>query len=85
MYELEFPAPYLNNQQTDLWVRRSQGLRLETRHIRAGYGEAFVRELEGFWDCVVNGAEVRNRVEHSMRDARLLTVIERDAIERAEQ
>ena len=55
--ELQFPAPYLNNQQTDLWVRRSKGLRLDTTHMQAGYGEAFVRELEGFWDSVVAGAE----------------------------
>ena len=61
--ELEFPAPYLNHQPTDLWVRRSQGLRLDTTHVRAGYGEAFVRELEGFWDSVVNGTPVRNPVE----------------------
>ena len=36
--ELQFPSPYLNNQQTDLWVRRSQGLRLDTAHVQAGYG-----------------------------------------------
>ena len=47
--ELEFPSPYLNNQQTPLRVRRSDGLRLDTVHVQAGYEEAFVRELEGFW------------------------------------
>jgi predicted dehydrogenase len=78
--ELEFPAPYLNNQQTDLWVRRSQGLRLETTHVQAGYGEAFVRELEGFHASVTDGTPVRNTVEHAIRDARLLTAVARAAI-----
>ena len=53
--ELQFPSPYLNNQQTDLRVRRSQGLRLDTVHVQAGYEEAFVRELEGFWASAVRG------------------------------
>jgi predicted dehydrogenase len=82
--ELGFPAPYLNNQQTDLWVRRSNGLRLETTHIQAGYEEAFVRELEGFWESVERGALVRNTVEQGVRDARLLTAVANHAIARAQ-
>jgi predicted dehydrogenase len=78
--ELEFPAPYLNHQQTGLWVRRSDGLRLDTRHVQAGYEEAFVRELEGFWASAVHGEPVRNTVEDARRDARLLTEIARCAI-----
>ncbi|MGN6377390.1 MAG: Gfo/Idh/MocA family protein [Gaiellales bacterium] len=77
--ELEFPAPYLNHQQTQLRVRRSAGRRLETLHVEAGYEEAFVRELEGFWESCVNGTEVRNTVEQAARDARLLTEIARRA------
>ena len=78
--ELQFPAPYLNHQQTDLWLRRSTGLRLETTHVQAGYGEAFVRELEGFWSSVVEGEPVRNTVEQAIGDARLLTAVARRAI-----
>jgi hypothetical protein len=78
--ELEFPAPYLNNQQTNLWVRRSQGLRLETTHIQAGYGEAFVRELEAFHGSIRDGLPQRNTVEQAIRDARLLTRVARAAI-----
>jgi predicted dehydrogenase len=78
--ELEFPSPYLNNQQTSLRVRRSDGLRLETVHVEAGYEEAFVRELEGFWGSVVRGDEPRNTVEDAVRDARLLTEIARRAL-----
>ena len=77
--ELIFPAPYLNHQQTELRVLRSSGLRLETTHIQAGYGEAFVRELEAFWESAVCGAPVRNTVEDAHRDARLLTDIARMA------
>jgi hypothetical protein len=77
--ELEFPSPYLNHQQTDLWVRRSRGRRLETVHVRAGHEEAFVRELEGFWESVVHGTPVRNPVEDAIRDNRLLTAIARRA------
>jgi predicted dehydrogenase len=78
--ELEFPSPYLNNQQTSLRVRRSDGLRLDTLHVQAGYAEAFVRELEWFWASVVEGAERRNTVEDAVRDARLLTEIGRRAV-----
>jgi predicted dehydrogenase len=78
--ELEFPSPYLNNQQTALRVRRSQGLRLDTLHVEAGYEEAFVRELEAFHESAVHGAPVRNTVEQAMRDARLLTAVARAAI-----
>jgi hypothetical protein len=78
--EMQFPAPYLNNQQTDLWVRRSQGLRLDTTHVQAGYGEAFVRELEGFHAAVTGAEPVRNTVEQAMRDARLLSAVARCAI-----
>ena len=78
--EMQFPAPYLNNQQTDLWVRRSQGLRLDTTHVQAGYDEAFVRELEGFHAAVTGAEPVRNTVEQAMRDARLLSAVARCAI-----
>jgi predicted dehydrogenase len=77
---VQFPAPYLNNQQTDLWVRRSQGLRLDTTHVQAGYGEAFVRELEGFHAAVTGAEPVRNTVEQAMRDARLLSAVARCAV-----
>lgn len=60
--ELTFPAPYLNNHPARLVVRQWQGGRLETREIKAGFGEAFVREPGAFWDAIVLGAPVRNGV-----------------------
>ena len=78
--ELEFPAPYLNHQQTRLVVRRSDGRRLETLHVEAGYEEAFVRELEWFHAAATGAAPARNTVEEAARDARLLTAIAAKAI-----
>jgi hypothetical protein len=48
--------------------------------VQAGYEEAFVRELEWFWQSVVGGEEPRNTVEDAVRDARLLTEIARRAV-----
>lgn len=70
--ELIFPSPYLNHLPTRLVVRRSDGRRLETREVRPGYGEAFVRELEAFWSSIVTGAPVVNSVEQARRDQVLL-------------
>jgi predicted dehydrogenase len=73
--ELEFPAPYLNHQQTRLTVLRSDGRRLESRTVAAGFEEAFVRELEGFHDAICGVAAQRNPVEEARRDARLLRAV----------
>ncbi len=78
--ELEFPAPYLNHQQTRLTVLRSDGRHLESRTIAAGFEEAFVRELEGFHDAVCGVAAQRNSVEEARRDARLLRAVALQAI-----
>ncbi|HYW29813.1 MAG TPA: Gfo/Idh/MocA family oxidoreductase [Gaiellales bacterium] len=78
--EIQFPSPYLNHQQTAVIVRRSTGLRLDTTLVQAGYGEGFVRELEGFHDAITGAAPQRNTVEEAMRDAGLLTEVARRAI-----
>jgi predicted dehydrogenase len=70
--ELVFPSPYLNHQQTELVVHTSQGPRYERRLLRHGYEEAYLRELEGFWAAVVEGAPQRNTVEQARRDQALL-------------
>jgi hypothetical protein len=78
--ELIFPAPYLNHQQTQLTVRRSDGRRLETLHVEAGYEEAFVRELEWFHAAATGAAPARNTVEEAARDSRVLTAIASKAL-----
>lgn len=70
--ELEFPSPWLNHAPTRLTERRARNGALETRHVRAGYAEAFVEELKGFHAAVTAGAPVRNTAEAAARDMRLL-------------
>jgi len=40
--------------------------------LRAGYGEAFVEEMRGFWGAIVNGEPVVNPPETAARDQALL-------------
>lgn len=71
--ELVFPSPYLDNQQTELVIQRSNGHRYERTLVRNGYQESYVRELEGFWSAVVEGTPVRNTLEQAKRDMVLLS------------
>jgi predicted dehydrogenase len=74
--ELEFPSPWLNHHPTRLTIKTSDGLTLSKRDLRAGYGEAFIEELRGFWGAI-NGDEVVNRPEHAARDQALLIALTR--------
>jgi len=69
---LVFPSPYLNHQPTRFIVEKSDGHVLNVTETNAGYEEAYIRELEGFWDAVVTGAPVRNPPEEARRDQVLL-------------
>jgi predicted dehydrogenase len=71
-YELIFPSPYLHNFPTRLVSYTSQGMRLAGTEHRNGFGESFVRELEGFWDSIVNGRAVRNTPEEARTDMELV-------------
>jgi hypothetical protein len=73
--ELEFPSPWLNHHPTRLTVKTSDGHTLSTRDLRAGYGEAFVEEMRGFWGAIVNGDAVVNPPEHAARDQALLIAL----------
>jgi predicted dehydrogenase len=75
-FELIFPSPYLNHFQTRLIACKSEGMHLSTTEHRNGFEEAFVRELVGFWESIVNGAPVRNTAEHARAD---IAVIQRIA------
>lgn len=70
--ELEFPSPWLNHQPTRLMVKRGGDRSLLTDNIRAGYEEAFIEELKGFWSAIAGGTPVRNTAEHAARDMALL-------------
>jgi len=84
LVELIFPSPYLNNQQTELILHRTDGDRHERTMVRAGYEEAYVRELRGFWRAVVEGEPVRNTVEEARRDQALLCATGRLAARRGQ-
>jgi predicted dehydrogenase len=71
-FELVFPSPYLNHQPTRLIIRRGEHERLITEQVHAGYKEAFVEELIGFWSAIIEGTAVRNTAEHAARDMALL-------------
>ena len=68
VFELTFPSPYLNHFPTHLSVARSQGNTWQKTEYRASYEEAFMRELAGFWNSIVEGAPVRNTIEAAARD-----------------
>ena len=70
--ELEFPSPWLNHQPTRLTVKKSDGHTLAQTELRAGFEEAFVEEMIGFWGAIVNGDKVRNPAEDARRDQALL-------------
>jgi len=69
---LEFPSPWLNHQPTRVTVKKSDGHTLSRTELRAGFEEAFVEEMIGFWGAIVNGDKVRNPAEDARRDQALL-------------
>lgn len=75
--ELEFPSPWLNHHPTRLTIKTSDGHTLSKTDLRAGYKEAFVEEMRGFWGAIVNGDEVVNPPEHAARDQALLVGLTR--------
>jgi predicted dehydrogenase len=70
--ELEFPSPWLNHQPTRVKIKKSNGHTLSQTELRAGYEEAFIEEMLGFWNAIVNGTPTRNPAEHAQRDQALL-------------
>jgi predicted dehydrogenase len=80
VYELTFPSPYLNHFPTRLAVSRSEGHSWQETTHRASYEEAFIQELIGFWQCVTQGAPVRNSIEAAIKDLRLVEKLAAAAI-----
>jgi predicted dehydrogenase len=80
IFELRFPAPYLNHQPTELIEKRSEGRHLQTIHHRPSYREAFVEELKTWHAAIVNGTPVINTLEDARADLALLGAIGRKAI-----
>ena len=80
IFELHFPAPYLNHQPTVLMEKRSDGHQARAINHRPSYAEAFVEELKGWWRAIVEGAPVRNTLEAARRDLALLAALGRHAL-----
>jgi predicted dehydrogenase len=80
-FELIFPSPYLNHFQTRLIEYRSEAMHLSKTEHRNGFEEAFVRELIGFSEVIVEGKPVRNTAEHARADIALVQQIARLALE----
>jgi predicted dehydrogenase len=71
-FELIFPSPYLHNYPTKLLEYTSEEYHLQKTEHRADFHESFVRELEGFWRSIAEGAPVRNTPEEARLDMRLV-------------
>ena len=79
-FELIFPSPYLNHQQTRLISYRSTGHQLDSAEHRNSFAEAFRLELDGFWSAVRQGTPVRNTAEAARADMRLVADLTKLAI-----
>ena len=77
VFELSFPAPYLNHAPTRLIEKRSDGHHARTIEHRPSYQEPFVEELKAWWWAIVEGAPVENSVEAARRDIALLAGLAR--------
>ena len=71
-FELTFPSPYLHHFPTELVSYSSEGMHLKRTEHRNGFGEPFVRELEGFHASIRQGAPVRNTPEEAREDMALV-------------
>jgi predicted dehydrogenase len=80
VFELAFPSPYLNHFPTKLTVARTEGNVWQKTEYRAGYDEAFVQELKGFWASVVEGKPVRNTIAAAERDLSLAARLAESAL-----
>jgi predicted dehydrogenase len=79
VYELSFPAPYLNHAPTRLVEKLSKGHHARTVEHRPSYQEPFVEELKAWWRAIINGEPVENSVEQAKADVALLAAFGRRA------
>jgi predicted dehydrogenase len=81
IFELQFPAPYLNHQPTLLIEKSSDGLQAHTINHRPSFAEGFVEELKAWWRAITMGEPVRNTLEAARRDLALLAALGRKALD----
>mgnify|MGYP000207691083 CR=1 FL=1 len=66
--KVRFPFPYLKNAPTVVRVEETVGGALIKQEIVASYGESYKRELEHFYDCVVNDRDPLTNGEDGKKD-----------------
>jgi predicted dehydrogenase len=83
-FDLLFPSPYLNHQQTRLLSYRSADHHLQVTEHRNSFNEAFRLELDGFWSAIRQGTPVRNTAEAARGDMQLVADLTKLAIAAAD-
>jgi predicted dehydrogenase len=68
---IRFPSPYIKYAPTLVETTEQEGDALVQRTITASYEEAFRRELEHFYTCIVEGREPTTSGRDSVEDVRL--------------
>jgi hypothetical protein len=80
LFELRFPSPYFNHQQTDLIEHQSSLYHHRKLAHRLSYAEAFVEELKDWHSAVSGGILSENTIEQALRDRRLIGELGRHAL-----
>jgi predicted dehydrogenase len=67
--ELRFPFPYLKNAASELNIRKNGALNTAVREqVISSYDEAFRREWQHFYDCIINDKKPNTDAEQARRD-----------------
>jgi predicted dehydrogenase len=77
---VRFPSPYVKYAPTVVEITEQDGTALVQRRVTASYEEAFRRELEHFYDCVVNGREPETSGRDALDDVKLQIAIIKAAL-----
>jgi len=72
---IQFPSPYLRHFPTPVVFQGMEGEASYEKRVTASYDEAFRRELEAFYDNIINDRRPLTDVEDARRDIQLLQQI----------
>jgi predicted dehydrogenase len=82
---LRFPSPFLRNEPTALVLEGMEDGATWEKALTVSYQESFKRELEHFYDCVVDGKIPYTTGQEARQDIVVLQAIARAAMTRAPQ
>jgi len=66
--ELSFPFPYLKNAATTLNIRKNKGKAAVRKQVVTSFDEAFRREWQHFYECIVTDSESRTGAKEARDD-----------------